>query len=324
MFDIERSNLTIPARPAIAVPSIPRPTDPLEELNRRKAALRDRARGVALGLHTGFYLCGRAGTGKTHDIRKTLEEEGCKYQYHDGHLTPMGLFDLLNEYHDQVIVLDDVAELFTQRIALQHLLAALGHQPDEAGARIVKYRRQGSETTIHFSGGIIMISNLDLQSGPVLEALKSRVHYLRYDPTDEQMAAMMRAIAAKGWRTLTPEECMEVADFLIGESLRIGCHLDLRLLVDKSFPDYLQYQNGDTESHWKDLVRITLEARLVELKHTTPARLSRREVKEQEQGLVQEIVAEYHTKEDQIAVWQAETGKSERAFYRRLEEIGTE
>jgi hypothetical protein len=310
------------ARPAAAQPAI----DPLEELNRRQAVIRDRVRGVALRHHTGLYLFGRAGTGKTYGIRKTLEEEGCKYAYHSGHLTPMGLFDLVGEFHDRVIVLDDVGELFAQRIALQILLAALGHQPDEVGTRVIKYRRQGCEATVHFTGGIIMISNLELHQGPVLDALKSRVHCLRYSPSDEDVAAMMRAIAANGWPAgnpkLAPEECREVADFLISESLRIGCHLDLRLLVDKSFPDYLQHQNGDAETHWKDLISTTLQEQLVDLKHTALAKASRMETKEREHCVVRELLAQYTTKEERIAAWQTETGKSERAFYRRLEEIG--
>ncbi len=313
MADILR-NKRESARPA---------SDPLAELNRRLTVVRDRVRGVALGHNNGFYLHGPAGCAKTYTVIKTLEEEKCPYHYHDGHVTAMGLFDLLAQQHDRVIVLDDVSEIFAQKVAQQLLLAALGNAPDETGVRIVKYRRQGVDETIHFTGGIIMVSNLELNSGPVLQALKSRVHYLRYTPTDEQIADMMRTIAAKGWRTLKPEECMEVTDFLIGESKRLGSRLDLRHLVDKAFPDYLQHQNGEADTHWKDLIRTTLEEKLVDLTHTAPAsKLSRAETKEQEQALVREIVAEYQSKEERVAAWQEQSGKSERAFYRRLEEVG--
>ena len=302
------------------------PVDHLEELSRRQSVVRDRVRGVALRHHPGFYLFGRAGTAKTYSVCKTLDEEGCKYHYHSGHLTPMGLFDLLAEYYDCVIVLDDVSELFAQRIALQLLLAALGNQPGEAGVRIIKYRRQGREITIRFTGGIIMISNLELHAGPVLDALKSRIHCLRHNPSDEQIAALMRAIAAKGWPAanpkLAPDECLEVADFLIAESLRLGGHLDLRLLVDKAFPDYLQHQDGDAETHWKDLIRTTLEEQVVDLKHTAIAKATRKETKDQEHELIRELLDQYETREERVAAWESETGKSERAFYRRLEEIG--
>jgi hypothetical protein len=297
-------------------------TDPLEEMNRQLSVVRDRVRGVALGHHTGFYLCGRAGSSKTYTVRKTLEEAQQPYHYHDGHITPIGLFELLSEQYDRVIVLDDVSAIFQDKIAVQILLAALGNQPDELGARVVKYRRKGSEDTIHFSGGIIMISNLRLHSGPVLQALKSRVHYLPYDPTDEQIIALMRAIAARGWRSLSPKDCLEVAEFLIGQSRSLNTPLDLRMLVDKAFPDFLQYRNGDAETHWKDLIRITLREQVIDLTHTAQAKLSRQATKEKEQVLVRKIMDAYESKQDRITAWTSMTNKSERAFYRRVEELG--
>ena len=123
----------------------------LADLHSCLSVVRDRVRGVALGHHTGFYLFGRPGTGKTYNIRRTLEQDGVKYYYHHGHLTPMGLFELLEEHPDCIIVLDDVAEILNQRIAVQILLAALGSQPGETGVRIVKYQQAGTrrDRTLH-------------------------------------------------------------------------------------------------------------------------------------------------------------------------------
>jgi len=120
----------------------------LQELQQRLAVVRDRVRGVARRHYTGFYLFGRPGTSKTYTVRTTLDELNFAYEYHLGHLTPMGLFDLLAEQHDRVLVLDDVSEILTNRIALQVLLAALGNQPHATGTRIVKYRRQGRDITV--------------------------------------------------------------------------------------------------------------------------------------------------------------------------------
>lgn len=301
---------------------------PLDDLNSRLTVVRDRVRGVALGHHTGFYLYGRAGTSKTYTVKKTLDEIEIKYEYLDGHLTPMGLFDLLATFHDRVIVLDDVSQIFADKKALQILLAALGNQPDDRHTRIVKYRRQGHDETIRFTGGIIAISNLELHSQPLLEALKSRVHYLKYSPTDEQIAALMVEVAKKGWPgddpKLTADECREVATFLIAESQRIKVRLDMRMLVDKAFPDFLQHRNGDCEAHWKDLIRTSLAEQMVELTHTKAEATIRQASKEQELGLLQEIMAIHSTREDQIAEWTGRTGKSERAFYRRLKELGSD
>jgi hypothetical protein len=255
----------------------------------------------------------------------TLQEEGVLFVYHDGHLTSLGLFDLLAEQHDRVIVLDDVSAVFEQRIALQILLAALGNQPDEPGTRIIKYRRQGRQETVRFTGGIICVSNLKLHPAPLLQALKSRVHYLGIDPTDEEMAALMRDVASRGWSTreasLSPDECHEVADFLIQESTRLQCPLDIRLLVDKAFPDFLQHRNGDTEVHWKDLVVTTLEEQVIDLAHTRETPTSRAEQKAGEQQIVRDIIALHSCRQEQKAAWKERTGKSERAFERRLREI---
>jgi hypothetical protein len=216
----------------------------LAELQQRLKVIRDRVRGVALRQHTGFYLFGRPGSSKTYTVRTTLDQMGTQYAYHSGHLTDLGLFDLLRENHDRIVLLDDVSSIFKQKVALQILLAALGNQPSDRGVRIVKYKRRGLEETIRFTGGILAISNLELHAEPVMEALKSRVNYLKYDPTDQQIEALMLEIASKGWTTpvgtMTPDECREVAEFLIAESHRLSVRLDMRNLVDKAFPDFLQ------------------------------------------------------------------------------------
>ncbi len=301
-------------------------SDPLAELQRRLAVVRARVLAVAHHHANGFYLFGRAGTSKTYTIRTTLAEYDKPYHYHSGHLTPMGLFDLLGDQHDRTIVLDDVSELLNQKIALQILLAALGNQPTDTDTRIVKYRRQGVEQTVRFTGGIILISNLEIHSAPLLQALKSRVHYLKYDPSDEQIEALMLDVASRGWsqgrRRMTPEECLEVAAFVIPESRRLGVRLDMRVLVDKAFPDYVLHRSGFTEVHWKDLVISTLEAQLVALRHTPVAKPNRKDTKEDEHQVIREIMAQFSDAKDREAAWTEQTGKSYRAFRRRSVELG--
>ena len=300
--------------------------DPLSELNSRLTIIRDRIRGVALRSHTGFYLFGRPGTSKTYTVKTTLDQLNVNYEYFDGHLSAIGLFELLEEHPDSTIILDDVSQLFKNKVALQILLAALGNQPDDRGTRIIKYRRQGRDETVRFTGGIIAISNLELHSDALLEALKSRVHYLQYAPTDEQMAAMMFEIAKNGWRVndhkMTARECMEVARFLVSESQRRNVRLDMRLLVDKSFPDYLQHREGNSVAHWKDLIISTLEEQTVPLIHTQAESGSRKDTMQIEHEIIRQIIAKVPDRIKRVEAWTEQTGKSERAFYRRLKEMG--
>ena len=299
---------------------------PLDDLNSRLTIIRDRVRGVALGHHTGFYLFGRPGTSKTFTVRKTLDELKTKYEYIDGHLTPMGLFELLALYFDRVIVLDDVAQLLADKKALQILLAALGNQPDNRHARIIKYRRQGRDETIRFTGGIIAISNLELHSQPLLEALESRFTTSGILPPTTRWRLLMLEVSRKGWPSqspvLTPAQCLEVATFLITESQRLNVRLDMRMLVDKAFPDLLQHRQGDTEAHWKDLVMTTLEQQTVELTHTIAEASTRQARKEQEHEIIRQLMAEHADRDQQVTAWKECTGKSDRAFYRRLSELG--
>ena len=109
----------------------------LAELDRRLAVLRDRVRGVALGYQTGLYLFGPTGCGKTHVVCTTLDEMGASYYYHKGCLTDVGLLELLAERPAQVLVLDDMAEIFAHLKALQILLAALGRGSDHSNTRPV-------------------------------------------------------------------------------------------------------------------------------------------------------------------------------------------
>lgn len=301
----------------------------LEELDRRLSVIRDRVRGVARRHYSGFYLFGPPGTSKTFTVRQTLAEAGVASHYTKGHLTPMGLFELLAEHRDRIIVLDDVSQLLTQVASLQLLLAALGNDHRNSEARLVCYKRQSREQKISFTGGIICISNLELHpNGLLLQALKSRMHYLRHDPSPDQVAALMRDIALGGWEQkgarLTPGECSEVAEFVIAESNRRGCRLDIRHLVEKGFPDFIQYRAGDSESHWKDLVTTTLKEAVDELRYPRTNRQSRNDRLEEDQSIVRAILKEFKEPKDRLAAWQERTQgqKSNRAFYRRCKEIG--
>ena len=100
----------------------------LAELNRRQAIVRDYVRGVARQYATGLYLFGRPGTAKTYTVRAVLEGEIREpYTYQRGHLTPMGLFELIAGHPDGVIVLDDLGAVLKSDVALQILLSALEH-----------------------------------------------------------------------------------------------------------------------------------------------------------------------------------------------------
>jgi len=298
----------------------------LERLDRRLAVIRDRVRAVSDGDAPGLYLYGRPGTGKTRTVRRTLHALEARETYHAGHLTPLGLFDLMAAHPDGVLVLDDVGELLRQRVAVQLLLAALGGQSGGDGRRVVSYRRQGVEERVEFAGGVVLISNLTLHPAGLLAALQSRVEAVEFDPPDDELEALMVDLVATGWAPdgtprLTPGQAREAVGHLAAEARRRGVRLDLRLL-DKALRAYARWLEGKTETHWKDLVAVSVGRHAGEAEHTPLRPVSRAARKEAEQSLVRSLVAETPgDRNRQIAGWERRTGKSGRAFYRRLGEV---
>ncbi len=300
----------------------------LADLKRRQAIVRDYVRGVARQYSTGLYLFGRPGTAKTHTVRDVLDGEVREiYAYQRGHLTPMGLFELIADNPDEVIVLDDLGAALKSDVALQILLSALEHPTGRDRGRVVKYRRQGREERAVFRGGIVCISNRELHDDELLGAFKSRVHTLNYDPSDVQLGALMLSIADRGWPSgrpepeISPEIAREVAYFLIGEMLRLACPFDLRLLVNKAFPDYQQWKDGEAESDWRDLITASIEQHLGAVRHPAETPISREARLDEERAIVRQIVERHTSRDERVRAWVERTGKSERAFYRRLADI---
>ena len=73
-----------------------------------------------------------------------------------------------------------------------------------------------------------MISNFELEGNPAIDAIKSRVHSVNYDPTDEQITALIESLAEKGIGDLKPKVCQEVAEHVIGECHRLDYRPSLR------------------------------------------------------------------------------------------------
>lgn len=294
----------------------------LESLMSQIKVVKDRVRGVVHGKLNGLYLYGREGTGKTHTVCSLLDKLAVSHHYSNGHLTPIGLFELIAENRDRVIVLDDVSAIFNQPIALQLLLAALGNSHDGSRTRYVNYKTAKGEVRIPFTGGVIAISNLALNGhhNTILRALRDRIFTINYEPSDEQIIALIQSIAAKGVNRFPPTDCTKVCNFLVHECQIREIRPSVRLFVDKAMRDFEVYQDGLTETHWKDLIRSNLEQQLVELQHPTND-LSRKEQLAAEQRIALEVMLSFETKTERIAEWTSRTGKSQASFYRRIKEL---
>jgi len=288
----------------------------LDEFEAMLDLIRDRTRSVAEGYQVGAYLVGRPGSSKTYTVLETLERLDTPWTYRNSRMSPMGLYCLLEEHPEHTVVLDDIHTLFGQDAALQILMAALGGRPGQA--RTVTYTTKDERKSFEFSGGIIAISNLPLGRDPLADAVASRVALLEHEPSDEMIAAFMRAQALKGFEDVTPRECLEVVEFLIAETRACDYRLDLRAM-NKAWQDYRLDLHGKAVRPWRDLVRSGLK-RLVSDNRPRPEGRAGRIA--WERRVAQELFERFPLDKGQRdAEWERLVGSSPHSLYRRKREL---
>jgi hypothetical protein len=146
------------------------------------------------------------------------------------------------------------------------------------------------------------------------------VFVIAYEPSDDQICALIQHLANQGMPDVTPGKAKIVARFLLAECQRLGIRPSVRLFMDKAIPDFRLYTAGKTETHWRDLVRSNLEQQLVELQHPT-TNLTRADQIESEQRIALEVHLKFKTVDQRVQAWKERTSKSQAALYRRLAEL---
>jgi hypothetical protein len=305
----------------------PEQREHLAKFEKKLQLVRDRTFGVAKGYATGFYLHGAGGVGKSLTVLDELERMGERYVLFNSRMTGRGLFDTLEKFPDSVHVLEDMEQLARDKTALGVLRSALWAQrPAEQSGRLerlVTWTTNVAQRSFIFSGAIILISNRLLHGLPEWEAIKTRITVMHLWASDAEMQALMRSVASKGYERLgkqvSPEDCAGICDFIIQESRQLYRPLDMRLLVN-SLDDFLQWEEGDANIHWKDLVAARLRERPMTFVQEV-ANGPRAARKQQEQQIAREIANATKDRKERARLWKERTDKSEPAFYRRLAEL---
>ena len=298
----------------------------LQSFEAKLQMIRDRVKGVAHGYATGLFIHGPGGCSKSFTVLETLRQVGANYRLLNSRITGRGLIDELERYPESILVIEDAESMLTDKMAVGVLRSALWGQRPATGTgpieRWVTWTAHRTSKEVLFVGGIVVISNRPMVDEPELIALKTRVPYLQLQASDNELRAMMRTIATKGYdlggRVMTASECGEVAEHVISESVSLHQPLDLRLLVG-AFADYLQWVAGDAAIHWHDLVAGRIRKRPPVFQH--PVTLSRETRLEAEREIVRSILAAGLSGAVAVTSWKAQTGSSQAAFYRRVAEI---
>jgi hypothetical protein len=256
-------------------------------------------------------------------VLERLDELKTNYKLFNSRMTGKGLFQSLAGASDAIHILEDMEPMTTDRNAQGVLRSALWapHGRD----RVVTWTTgTKGEESFTFRGGIIMLANRPLATLPELRALATRIAVLRLDVTDSEIEAVMFEMAAGGYReqgklVLAPEQCEEVARFLLTECRTASCSLDLRLLIN-SYQDYLLWDGDHSGCHWQDLVATRTREAATHFRCEVET-LSQEERRTLRRKVIREIESETNDPNERLRLYIERTGKSRSDYFKRKREV---
>ena len=180
-------------------------------INDRFGFVSDMVTMLCNGAQPSVVITGPGGLGKSYTVSKTLEANGFKdvsildedfaigapmpknkFIVVKGHSTPKGLYRLLYENKDGVIVFDDCDSVLKDPVSLNLLKGAL----DSYSRRIISWRADIKDedlpTTFEFKGRVVFISNLS--SSQIDQAIITRSMAVDLSMTTAQKVERMRHI----------------------------------------------------------------------------------------------------------------------------------
>lgn len=208
---------------------------------------------VINGHQPSVLLTGGPGIGKSYLIRKQLKKHGLvegDYIIASGHSTPLGLYQLLHDNRDSLIVLDDCDSVWNDPVAVNLLKAAL----DSYDSRFISWHSSKAEQMelercFEFTGRIIFISNLSINK--LDSAVRSRAFcynlHLSVPEICEYMTGILQDIEPKVEMSIKKE----VLNFLKTISSEFE-NFSIRHLIQA-----IRIRTGcSSELDWQTMVRV--------------------------------------------------------------------
>jgi hypothetical protein len=271
----------------------------LTALEQRQDLLAHHVRLLARGMSVGLFVYGSGGLGKSRIVLRTLADERVSLIIVNSHITPLALYACL--YHNRtgkVIFLDDVDSIFGSMAHLGLLRSALWGSP-----RILTY---GSSQLVDLPGSfvfesrIVFCANVVPRKNEAFKAVLSRCDIFTLEAAPHEVTELMRRIALAGYETLTPDDCLEVVDFI--EANADDRTISMRLL-EPSFRKVIYARSEGLD--WRPLVLTQLKS--LGRREDTSRRMDARA---QETGTLHHAIEQFpRSVSEQQAFWCKATGK---------------
>jgi hypothetical protein len=239
-------------------------------INERFGFVGDMVTMLCKGAQPSVIITGPGGLGKSYTVTKTLEANGFKdmsilddsfevgtktaknkFVVVKGYSTPKGLYRLLYENKDGVIVFDDCDSVLKDPVSLNLLKGAL----DSYSRRIISWRADIKDedlpTTFEFKGRVVFISNL--ASTQIDQAIITRSMAVDLSMTTQQKVERMRFILQSGeFMPTTNKQFKDDAIALIEELQDKVKELSLRTLIQ------VTKIRANAGANWADLAEYTI------------------------------------------------------------------
>lgn len=319
------------------------------EFDRKADLLSDLVYAVIEGRETGLMLFGRGGSSKSYTVRRALKQRGDRpLKEFQGRMTVRALYDQLCGNPKAIHLFEDMEDLPEAKDADTLLRSALHGQADDNGKMIRRVSwniMEGSayspqQSSFNFYGGIVMISNRSMKDSPELRAMATRIKKIEHIITNAETGAKMRQIALSGWTaiahhldadeqdakySLSPDECGNVTEYVIDTWRTLGrIDLDFRM-QQGAFSAFSSWRDGIYKrSSWQDIVKADMAQQIAEreLDEQESPKSAQKSQVEGEQKLAVKIYRDTGGGKRALSIWKKETGKSNMAFYRRLDDAG--
>jgi hypothetical protein len=281
----------------------------LTALEERQQLLAHHVRLLARGMSVGLFVFGAVGgLGKSRTALLTLADEGVSPILVNSHITPLALYACL--YHNRsgkIIFFDDVDSIFGSMAHLGLLRSALWGDP-----RIVTYGSTQLDDlpgSFEFDSRMIFAANVIPRKNDAFKAVLSRCDIFQLDASQKEVLELMRRVAFAGYEALTPDDCLEVVDFI--EQHGDDRAISMRLL-EPSFKKVIYARSEGLD--WRPLVLTQL--RTLGRREDTSRRI---DAKAQEVRTIHQAIERFPSSVgEQQAFWCKATGKSRASFFRLM------
>lgn len=233
------------------------------DINKRFSYLEAFVRMVIKRTRVSLIITGEGGLGKTYTVKEQIALAGLKefdpetgegqYKYVKGFSTARGLYKLLFEHRDRLIIFDDCDEVLEDKIAKNILKGALDSYDKRVISWITNKENPDVPNEFEFTGAIIFVSNIN--KNRMDQALQTRSTCVDVSMTVEDKLTRMEVIVRSGkFKTSVTLEEKLVALEIIKEFAMQCKALSMRTLIE-----VIDYKTSG-EENWEELAEYAMVA----------------------------------------------------------------